>query len=143
MFFGNDRDQLRRFYCQTREKHRQGKPLEPLQVQIAHVIQQHPEYHSILESPDKALGKEYLPELGENNPFLHMGMHLAIQEQVSTDRPAGIRALYQRLLVQAGDPHTVEHQMMECLAETIWQAQKDGKPPDEIHYLSCLNGLAK
>ena len=99
MLFGQDRDQLRNFYCEAWEAQRQGKPLEPLQAQVVSVIEKHPEYHALLENPERALGREYLPELGETNPFLHLAMHLAIQEQVDTNRPTGIRDLYHRLLI--------------------------------------------
>jgi len=142
MLFGQDRDQLRKFYCKAWESQRQGKPLEPLQAQIVSVIEKHPEYQALLEIPEQALAREYLPELGETNPFLHMSMHLAIQEQVDTNRPTGIRDLYNRLLIKTGDPHQLEHKLMECLAEMIWQAQKDGKAPDEEQYVACIKSIA-
>lgn len=143
MLFGQDRDQLRSFYCKAWQARCQGMALDPLQQQIVNVIEQHPEYHTLLENPDQALGKDYLPELGESNPFLHMGMHLGLREQIDTDRPAGIKTLYRRLLGQHGEAHALEHKMMECLAEMIWQAQKTGKAPDEAHYLNCLKSLEK
>jgi hypothetical protein len=141
MLFGQDRDQLRTFYCKAWESQRQGKPLQPLQAQIVSVIEKHPEYQAMLEKPEQALGREYLPELGETNPFLHMSMHLAIREQLDTNRPAGIRDLYHRLLIKTPDNHELEHKLMECLAEMIWQAQKDGKAPDEVRYLSCIKSI--
>ena len=143
MLFGQDRDQLRGYYCKAWQARRQGMVLDPLQRQIVNVIEQHPEYHALLENPDQALGKDYLPELGESNPFLHMGMHLGLREQIDTDRPAGIKMLYRHLLDQHGEAHPLEHKMMECLAEMIWQAQKTGKAPDEAHYLNCLKSLEK
>jgi len=143
MLFGQDRDQLRGIYVQAWNFYRQRKPLEPLQTQIVAVIEQHPEYHKLLENADKAVGRDYLPELGETNPFLHMGMHLAIQEQVSTDRPTGIRALYEQLLARADASHELQHKLMECLAEMIWQAQKDGELPDEERYIACIETLAE
>jgi len=143
MLFGQDRDQLRNYYCKAWQSRREGTALDPLQLQIVNVIEQHPEYHQLLENPDQALGKDYLPELGESNPFLHMGMHLGLREQTDTDRPAGVKMLYQRLLEQHGDAHELEHKMMECLAEMIWQAQKTGTAPDEIHYMECLKSLEK
>lgn len=141
MLFGHDRDQLRRMYCEAWQQHRTGLPLDPLQAQIVAVVELHPEYQPLLENPDRALGREYLPELGETNPFLHMGMHLAIRDQVDTDRPAGIRNLYTRLGKKTADMHTFEHRLMECLAETIWQAQHDGTPPDEQRYLRCISAI--
>jgi len=143
MLFGQDRDQLRGMYLQAWAAHREGRPLEPLQAQIVAVIEQHPEYHRLLENADQAMGREYLPEDGATNPFLHMGMHLAIREQVGTDRPAGIRALYQQSLMHTPDAHRLEHKLMDCLAEMIWQAQRDGVAPDEAHYLVCIKKLAE
>ena len=143
MLFGQDRDQLRSMYCDAWRRHQQHLPMEPLQTEIVAVIEQHPEYHPLLENPDQALGKEYLPELGETNPFLHMGMHLAIREQVGTDRPEGVRTLYQQLAMGNNDLHALDHQLMECLAEMIWQAQRDGTMPDEARYLGCMKTLAE
>lgn len=143
MLFGQDRDQLRSLYCEAWQLHRQGRALEPLQAQIVAVVERHPEYQSLLENRDRALGREYLPEMGETNPFLHMGLHLAIQEQIATDRPPGIRALYQSLARRHADTHSLDHQLMACLAEMIWQAQKDGKAPDERRYLNCIRTIAE
>jgi len=143
MLFGQDRNQLRATYVQAWNFYRQGKSLEPLQAQIVTVIEQHPEYHSLLENADQAMSRDYLPELGETNPFLHMGMHLAIQDQVSTDRPAGIRRLYEQLLAKLTDSHELQHKLMGCLAEMIWQAQRDGESPDEERYIACIETLAE
>ena len=139
--FGNDRNPLRRYYCTVWDKAQAGQPLEPLEQLIAGVIRDHPEYQPALTDVESALGREYLPEMGETNPFLHMGMHIAIQEQLGGDRPAGIRTVYQQLCQRIGDPHTVEHQMMECLGETLWEAQRNGVEPDEGRYLERLRRL--
>lgn len=141
MIFGQDRDQLRGMYCKAWQQHRRGQPLDALQAQIVAVVEQHPEYHALLENPDKALARDYTPELGETNPFLHMGMHLAIAEQVSIDRPPGIRTLYNALLRSSPDGHALEHRMMDCLAEAIWQAQRNGQMPDEQRYLDCIRAM--
>ena len=139
--FGNDRNQLRRFYCDVWARRQRGESLDPLAGQIAAVIEAHPEYQSLLNDPDAALGSEFTPEMGQTNPFLHMGMHLAIREQVSTDRPAGLRAAYQRLLARHGE-HDAEHRMMECLGQAMWEAQRAGREPDEQQYLDCVRRLA-
>ncbi|MFQ5643657.1 MAG: DUF1841 family protein [Thiogranum sp.] len=143
MLLGQNRDQLRAVYVEAWNFFRLGKSLNPLQIQIVAVIEQHPEYHSLLENADQALGRDYLPELGETNPFLHMGMHLAIQDQISTDRPAGIGRLYEQLQAKTADSHALQHRLMDCLAEMIWQAQRDGEPPDEQRYLACIKTLAE
>lgn len=139
--FTSDRDQLRRFFTSTWRKRSVGEVLEPLEAQVAAVIAEHPEYHRLLERPETAIEAEYLPDLGGSNPFLHMGMHIALREQTATDRPLGISRIYQGLIERLGDRHAAEHAMLECLAETLWQAQRNGESPDERRYLDCLQRL--
>lgn len=141
--FGNDRNSLRRYYCTVWSKAGAGQPLEPLERIIAEVIRAHPEYQPALTDSEAALGREYAPELGETNPFLHMGMHIAIQEQLGGNRPAGILEVYQQLCRRVGDSHAAEHQMMECLGETLWEAQRNGAEPDERAYLKRLRRMAR
>ena len=142
MFFTQNREEIRRFYLQAWEKHRSGTPLEPLELQVVEVIEAHPEYHPLLEKEETTLDREWTPEMGESNPFLHMGMHLTIREQLSTDRPPGIRAAVQRQLQLTGDAHATEHQIMECLGEALWHGQRAGLPPDEQAYLHCVERLS-
>ena len=140
MIFNNDRQQLRNLYFTTWQKFRDQQPLEPLEQQIAEVIQQHPEYHDIVSHPDLAEA-DFPPELGETNPFLHMGLHLAIREQVATDRPHGITLVYEKLVKKFQDPLAAEHKMMDYLVEAIWQAQRNNTIPDEQQYLANLKLL--
>jgi hypothetical protein len=116
-----------------------GRPLSPLEAQIADVIAAHPEYHDALAGDD--LDRDYTPEGGRSNPFLHMGLHLGIREQVATDRPAGIAAIHRKLAARDGDHHVAEHRMIECLAETLWEAQNANRAPDEALYLERLRRL--
>ena len=139
MIFSQDRGELRRMYHDAWRKRRAGQPLSPLEAQIADVVALHPEYHAALESDD--IDRDYLPDDGLSNPYLHMGLHLGIREQVATDRPAGIRKLFADLESRLGDSHDAEHRMLECLAETLWEAQAGGAPPDEQRYLERLRRL--
>jgi hypothetical protein len=136
--FSQDRDTLRRYLASAWHKAEAGLPLEPLEHQIAGLVREHPEYQPLLADPETAVGRDYTPEAGETNPFLHLGLHLALLEQVGTDRPAGIRAHYQRLVRRTGDAHRAEHLAMECLAQALWDAQRTRHPPDEAAYLECL-----
>jgi hypothetical protein len=142
VFHDQERSDLRRTYVDAWRKHRAGAPLEPLEHQVVTVIEQHPEYHRLLEdSGDSALTREFAPESGESNPFLHMGLHLAIREQAGTDRPAGITAIHRELSLRLADPHQAEHRMIECLGEALWLSQRSGRPPDEAAYLESLRRL--
>ena len=142
-FFDNQsRDQLRRVYIEAGRKRREGLPSEPLEAQVADVIALHPEYHAALEGGDDALDRDYTPEGGQSNPFLHMGLHLAIREQVGTDRPPGIAAIHSALSRSLGSVHEAEHRMMECLGAALWTSQRTGLPPDEAAYLESLRRLS-
>jgi hypothetical protein len=129
-------------YLNAWQKHQTGALLQPLEAMIAEVVVMHPEYHALLEKDENALDKDFLPELGESNPFMHMGMHIAIREQLGTDRPAGIGIVYKKLLLRLQDAHEVEHQMMECLGQTLWEAQRNNTAPDEAQYLLCVQRFA-
>ncbi len=142
MLLPNDRDGLRAFYLAAWRKRLERLPAEPLEVQVADVIAEHPEYHALLQDPDAALGGDWTPESGQSNPFLHMGLHLALREQVSTDRPAGIAALHRALVARVGR-HEAEHLMAERLAQAIWQAQRNNSPPDEVSYMEALRALER
>jgi Domain of unknown function (DUF1841) len=138
-FFDNQsRDELRRVYVEAWRKRRAGLPVEPLEAQVADVIALHPEYHAALERGGAALERDYTPEGGQSNPFLHMGLHLAVRDQIATDRPAGIRQAFASLAARSGSEHEAEHRIIECLAEAMWDAQRSGRPPDEAAYLQCV-----
>lgn len=140
-FHDQDRSGLRRHYLEAWRKHRAGAPLEPFEFQLVTVIEQHPEYHALLEDEALALARDYQPESGQSNPFLHLGLHLAIREQVATDRPPGIAAVHRELARRLGDVHEAEHQMLDKLGEALWYAQRTGRPPDEGAYLESLRRL--
>lgn len=135
--FGQDRTELRQMFFTAWQKHQTKQLMEPLEAVVAKIIELHPEYHPLLEDKE-TLDKDYTPEMGQTNPFLHMAMHISIQEQLSTKRPTGIEQLYQSMLQKSKDPHETEHLMMECLGKMLWEAQSQNKMPDENDYLSCL-----
>lgn len=141
--FGTDRGQLRAVFFESWQRYQSKLPLEPMQAMVVDVIQLHPEYQTLLADPDRYRDRDYLAETGETNPFLHMAMHLAIGEQLGTNRPAGIVTAYDSLCRQTGDAHEAQHQMMECLGASLWEAQRAGQAPDENRYLACLRGLTE
>ncbi len=136
MLFNPTRDEARRFFIDAWQKHTQQAPLTDLERITVGVLLRHPEYQRFL-TPDY-LDRDWPPEIGETNPFLHISMHLAIEEQLSIDQPAGVRALYQQLCAHYGDEHAALHLMLDGLGEMIWHAQRHGVPPDPNLYLDIL-----
>lgn len=134
--FDPSREQVRRFFCQSWQKCRERRPLVGAEAIAADIIVQHPEYHGLLEDPE-SVEQEFPPEEGKTNPFLHLSLHLAIAEQLSIDQPRGIRDCYARLCAQR-EAHDAQHALLECLAEAIWYAQRQGAAIDQDAYLRCL-----
>jgi hypothetical protein len=132
---GYTREELRRSYSDAWHKYRARAPLTPLEAMIVEVIERHPEYQTLIEDPQGALAFDSATAGPAENPFLHMGLHLAVREQIAIDRPPGIRELRRSLEARLGDLHGAEHALMEALAETLWEAQRGGKAPDESRYL--------
>ncbi|MET0444732.1 MAG: DUF1841 family protein, partial [Pseudorhodoplanes sp.] len=126
--FNPTRDESRDFLFESWRKYRANEPLTQMEGIAVEVIALHPEYHAMLENRDRYLenfrDRDYPPEFGETNPFLHLGMHIAIREQVAVDQPAGVRAAHGALSAKHGTSMGAEHDMMDCLAEMIWQAQR-------------------
>ena len=141
MFAPNQND-VRRFFCDTQAKLRQGLPLTPMEAIAAGWLDAHPEYQEDLADLDAALVREYTVEGGRSNPFLHLAMHLTIEEQLSIDQPHGIKQAVELLAAKRGSMHEAQHEVMECLGEMVWASQRSGLPPDGHAYLDCVRRRA-
>ena len=133
------RHQSRQFFFDTWQKYKRQELLSDMEKIALSIILLHPEYHSILDDTERYHDKDYTPEMGNTNPFLHMSMHIAIKEQLSIDQPSGIRERFKRLQEKNKDEHETMHQVMECLAEMLWQAQRNQSAPDASIYFECLD----
>jgi hypothetical protein len=136
--FNPSSDDVRRFFCETFRKQRANEILTPLETMASDWIRHHPEYHDVLSDVESALSRDYKVEGAQANPFLHLSMHLSIDEQISIDQPPGIRALATELTLKRDDAHAAQHDIMECLGEMIWNAQRTGTPPDGVAYIESI-----
>ena len=132
------RDEARQFLIDAWSKYRGTRPLTPLEQVAVTIIAKHPEYHPVLEHGDRHAERDYTPDEGETNPFLHLQLHVAVAEQLAIDQPRGIRAHFERLRDAHADEHAALHAIVDCLAETLWQAQRNRTQPDESVYCACL-----
>lgn len=135
--YTNDRDAYRQSFFVVWDKYKKKLPLDAVETQLLDIILLHPEYHGLLDHPSSFQTQEFQLE---ENPFFHMSLHLALREQIRTQRPAGITAIYQSLLKKM-NAHEAEHRMMQCLAQVMWKAQQTGIPPSETDYLEKLKQL--
>ena len=140
--FAPSQNDVRRFFCETFRKLRDGAPLTPMEAIAADWVAEHPEYSNDLTDVDAALAAVYTVEDGRTNPFLHLSMHLTISEQVSIDQPRGIKQAVGLLAAKRGSAHAAQHEVMECLGEMVWASQKSGLPPDGERYLECVRRRA-
>ena len=136
--FNPTRDQARQFLFESWRKRRSGELLSPLEDLTAQLITKHPEYHELFNDPERNQDKDYAPDGNAVNPFLHLMMHLTIEEQISIGQPHGIREQFARLTHKFESEHEAQHAMMDCLGEMIWQAQRNKTAPDASVYISCL-----
>jgi hypothetical protein len=136
--FTPTRDEARNFLFETWRKRRAGELLTPLEDLTAQLMEKHPEYHELFSDPQQNSDREYAPDGNVVNPFLHLMMHLSIEEQISIGQPQGIREQFARLTRKYESEHEAQHAMMDCLGEMIWQAQRNKTAPDAAIYLSCL-----
>lgn len=139
--FVQNRNEARDYFFQVWDKHKNKLPLEPIEVIISDVITEHPEYHHYLNDKESTSENDFKPEQNQTNPFLHMGMHIALKEQVSADRPNGITQIFNQLIAKSVSTHDAEHKMMECLGQSLWEAQRNNTMPDENNYLECLKRI--
>lgn len=137
--FNPSRDEARQLFFDTWRKYQSQETHIGLETLVLETVLQHPEYHALLSQPERYRDSDYPPELGATNPFLHLSLHLAIEEQHSIDQPSGIQQRYAALLAKTGDAHAAQHELMECLAEMIWQAQRQQAAPDPQIYFDCLD----
>jgi hypothetical protein len=136
--FNPSRDEVRKFFLETWAKHRASRPLVGLETTAVDVLSIHPEYHALLGEGETALFREFAVEDGNVNPFLHLSLHLAIEEQLGIDQPKGLADEFSRIAGRLGDRHAALHVVLECLGETIWTAQRNNAPPDADAYLACV-----
>lgn len=133
---------VRRFFCGVYAKAHAGQPLEAVELLLSQWIAEHPEFHAELADLDAALltMKDVRPE--QENPFLHLSMHLSISEQCSIDQPRGIRQAVELLTARRQSLHAAHHEVMECLGRMVWESQRAGRPPDGEAYIACIQRQA-
>jgi hypothetical protein len=132
-----NRNDLRTIVFDAWHKHLNQLLIEPLEKQIIDIILEHPHYHVFLSQREQFMDYDFEGD----NPFLHISLHIALRDQISTNRPAGIRELYQTLRLKYGETLRAEHAMLPCLEKILWEAQAQHTAPNEERYLEALRQL--
>ena len=144
MLHGTDRSNYRDFFFKLWKKMQTQEKLKPLEQIAAALIEQHPEYHDALLNIENDQPQEFPSNSLYENPFMHLGMHMGLIEQLQLDRPTGIRAVYMKLMQgDATDEHQLQHQIMDIMGQQMWDAMHRGVDFDEMKYLEALGKLAR
>lgn len=143
---GPGREQLRahrQVFWDAWQKAQAGLPLNALEVRIARVIEMHPEYHQYFNDMEDFLERDFQVNDGMN-PYLHLSLHLALEEQAATRHPPEMgKALEHLVTVKGNDRHDAMHKILEILAETVFYAQRAGGEPDVQAYAVRLREVAR
>ena len=142
MMFQPSQADVRRFFCGVYAKARAGQTLEPMEMLVSQWIDEHPEYHATLADVDAALATMTERSESQDNPFLHLSMHLSISEQCSIDQPRGIRQAVELLTARRQSLHQAHHEVMDCLGRMVWESQRAGRAPDGAAYIDCVQQCA-
>jgi len=139
-----NREQLRahrQVFWDAWDRARKGLPLDAMQVRIARVIEMHPEYHPFFDDLESFLEKDFQANDG-TNPYLHMSLHLALEEQIATRQPPEAGEALEHLMQSRGlSRHEALHPLLELLAEVVYFAQREGREPDVFQYIQRLKEL--
>ncbi len=99
---------------------------------LAEQMQAHPEYASFWED-EEMLEHQFDPER-EENPFLHISLHVMLERQITSNNPSYVRAAVERLEARGEDPHEVRHALLRILVGEIWQVLSGKGPFNEKRY---------
>ena len=131
----------RQVFWDAWQKAQADLPLDAMEVRIARVIQMHPEYHHLFHDMEAFLDRDFHIDDGMN-PYLHLSLHLAIEEQLATKQPIEAAQIMEREVVERKhDRHDAIHLILEVLAETIYEAQRRGQDIDPLAYAAKLKVL--
>ncbi len=137
--FGQDIQALRTVYFDAWEKFNQQAILSPLEHIITQAISTHPEYHDFFS--DRKNVNHTLTHSDGTPHFFHLGLHVALGEQLQADRPKGIKKIYTKLMGLYFDPIEVEHKMIHCLMAFLVESAQHPNQPNEKNYLAKLEKL--
>ena len=141
-----DREQLRahrQVFWDTWQKSQAGLPLNALEVRIVRVIHLHSECHALFDDMEAFLDRDFQVDDGMN-PYLHLSLHLVLEEQIAIRQPSAVPVCLEFLMQRKGmDRHDALHTLLDMLAETVYFAQRNGSEPDVTSYVERVRALMK
>ena len=144
--FTPSKDDVRRFFCETWRKHHDGRDADSDRNDGARLDHRASRNTTTLFRARRRQPRSIASTRAAPIPSCICRCTWRLPSSCRSISPPGIRAAYQRLVARRSDAHAAAHEVMECLGEVIWSAQRagDALPPDEMsaRYLECLERRA-
>ena len=107
------------------------------QFLLGRLLHQHGEWLGLFEQPEPRL----LDVPGEVNPYLHISLHVAVEQQLEADDPPATRHTLARLQRAGLDGHEARHRIMTAVAEEMAAATRNGTGFDTARFVRRLEEL--
>jgi len=106
---------------------------------LAEQMQAHSEYSEVWENKD--LGEHFFDLTKEENPFLHISLHVMLERQIRSNNPPYVRRAIERLAAQGEDPHDVQHAILRILVSEMWAVMTQRRPFNLKQYCDQIESL--
>ena len=128
----------REIMCSIWERFQRGLTL-PEEEHIAGALREHDEYKSAWEA-GSAAPDEHCTVNGAN-PFLHVHIHVAVENQLRGGDPPGVSVVLGELQRKGIDRHEAIHMIGSVLINEIYEIMGAHRPFDRARYLKGLDNL--
>lgn len=133
----------RQVFWDAWHKDQTDQPLNAMEVRIARVIRMHPEYHPLFADMESFLDRDFQDD-GGMNPYLHLSLHLALEEQIASHQPAIVSTVLEHLMqVKNMERHDALHAILEILTEILHGSHRQGQEPDVQAYAERVQQLIR
>jgi hypothetical protein len=120
------------------QKAKEEEELSREEDRLAKILLEHREYQEIWEkiplNPER--------ETGGVNPYLHVSLHLAIENQIVEENPRQVNRYLSKKLAQGIDRHKIIHEIAAIFCESLFDTLKYQKPFDRIRYIQRLEEMS-
>jgi hypothetical protein len=114
--------------------------LEGEDAKIAAIMEDHPEFDPFWSLGEaSATPQEIQGQIV--NPFVHVTLHLQIQNQIEREFPQEVKKTFLRLVEQGESDHEAIHQIISIYASLYFKALRRGQSFDESEYALQLRYL--
>lgn len=105
--------------------------------QLAHIMLEHKEYDNDFCNAEDLFDYEYDPDT-EINPFMHISVHSAIENQLTEQEPTEVCEFYEAMREKGVSQHAIIHQIGLIFVPLVFHTMVHSKPFDSGRYKRLL-----